>query len=206
MVYGHRLGKTVTTLTALQSILYDNLEAGPVLVIAPKRVAENTWTKEVQKWPHLAGLRVTPIMGSRDSRTRAVSRALSGQGDIYVINRENVVWLTETLGRLWPFHIVVIDELSSFKSAQAKRWKALRRVRGSIDRIIGLTGTPRPNGLEDLWPEIYLLDRGERLGARWGFSATLICCRIKETVPSCTPTRHALGQRTRFTRNFPIFA
>lgn len=94
--------------------------------------------------------------------------ALNQRADIYVINRENVVWLTETVGKAWPFPIVVIDELSSFKSAQAKRWKALRRVRGRIRRLIGLTGTPRPNGLEDLWPEIYLLDQGERLGRTLG--------------------------------------
>jgi SNF2 family DNA or RNA helicase len=158
-------GKTVTTLTAIDLLLYDYLERGPVLVIAPKRVAENTWSKEAAKWEHLSHLRVSKIMGTEKQRLAAL---MGPQADIYVINRENVVWLIEETQKLpghhWPFPIVVIDELSSFKSAQAKRWKALRRVRGRIRRLIGLTGTPRPNGLEDLWPEVYLLDQGERLG------------------------------------------
>jgi SNF2 family DNA or RNA helicase len=131
-----------------------------VLVIAPKRVAENTWSKECEKWEHLHHLKVVKIMGTAKQRKDALNDLT---GDLYVINRENVVWLVEAVGNSWPFPIVVIDELSSFKSAQAKRWKALRRVRGRIRRIIGLTGTPRPNGLEDLWPEIYLLDQGARL-------------------------------------------
>ena len=154
------VSKTVTTLTALDLILHDYLEDGPALVIAPKRVAENTWSKETEKWEHLRHLRVSKVMGT--ARQRA--DALTTPADLYVINRENVVWLIDHLGGRWPFPIVVIDELSSFKSAQAKRWKALRRVRGRIHRIIGLTGTPRPNGLEDLWPELYLLDQGARLG------------------------------------------
>ena len=135
-----------------------------MLVIAPKRVAENTWSKECQKWPHLSHLRVSKVMGTAQQRLAA----LDTPADLYVINRENVVWLVETVGKRWPFPIVVIDELSSFKSAQAKRWKALRRVRGRIRRLIGLTGTPRPNGLEDFYPEIYLLDQGERLGKTLG--------------------------------------
>ena len=164
LLWGMGTGKTVTTLTALDSILHDYLEDGPVLVIAPKRVAENTWSKECQKWPHLSHLRISKVMGTAKQR----QTALATPADIYVINRENVVWLVETVGSRWPFPIVIIDELSSFKSAQAKRWKALRRVRGRIRRIIGLTGTPRPNGLEDFWPEIYLLDQGERLGKTLG--------------------------------------
>ena len=160
LLWGMGTGKTVTTLTAINALLYELLEDGPVLVIAPKRVAENTWSKETAKWEHLHHLRVVKIMGSAKQR----QEALTAKADIYVINRENVVWLVEYLGKRWPFPIVVIDELSSFKSAQAKRWKALRRVRGRIRRIIGLTGTPRPNGLEDFWPEVYLLDQGERLG------------------------------------------
>ena len=161
-VLGHGLGtgKTITTLTAIDELLYDCLEEGPVLVIAPKRVAENTWTAETKKWEHLEHLRIAKLMGTAKQRVEA----LESDADIYVINRENVVWLVEECGDRWPFRIVIIDELSSFKSAQAKRFKALKRVRGRIDRIIGLTGTPRPNGLEDLWPEMYLLDRGERLG------------------------------------------
>lgn len=160
LFWGMGTGKTVTTLTAIDQILNDRLEDGPVLVIAPKRVAENTWTKESSKWEHLKRLRISRVMGTREERLRA----LEAEADIFVINRENVVWLTETLGNGWPFPVVVIDELSSFKSQSAKRWKALRRVRGRIRRIIGLTGTPRPNGLEDLWPELYLLDQGQRLG------------------------------------------
>ena len=164
LLWGMGTGKTVTTLTALDSILFDLMEDGPVLVIAPKRVAENTWSKETAKWAHLQHLRISKIMGTQKERLAA----LEAPADIYVINRENVVWLVETMGKSWKFPIVVIDELSSFKSAQAKRWKALRRVRGRIRRLIGLTGTPRPNGIEDLYPEIYLLDQGERLGRTLG--------------------------------------
>lgn len=160
LFWGMGTGKTVTTLTAIDLLLHDYLEPGPVLVIAPKRVAENTWSKEADKWEHLKHLRVSRVMGTEKQRRLA----LETKADLYVINRENVVWLVDLLGQRWPFPIVIIDELSSFKSAQAKRFKALRRVRGRIKRIIGLTGTPRPNGLEDLWPEVYLLDQGERLG------------------------------------------
>ena len=164
LFWGMGTGKTVTTLTAIDLLLHDLMEGGPVLVIAPKRVAENTWSKECDKWEHLHHLRVVKIMGTAKQRQEALTTA----ADIYVINRENVVWLVDTVGKRWPFPVVVIDELSSFKSAQAKRWKALRRVRGRIRRLIGLTGTPRPNGLEDLWPELYLLDQGERLGRTLG--------------------------------------
>ena len=182
LLWGMGTGKTVTTLTAIDQLLHDFLEDGPVLVIAPKRVAENTWSKEADKWEHLQHLRVSKVMGTEKQRLAA----LSTPADLYVINRENVVWLVEQYGsgsvclntktgeykertrKEWPFPIVVIDELSSFKSAQAKRWKALRRVRGRIRRLIGLTGTPRPNGLEDLWPEVYLLDQGARLGRTLG--------------------------------------
>ena len=160
LLWGMGTGKTVTTLTALDQLLHDYMEDGPVLVIAPKRVAENTWSKETEKWEHLDHLRISKVMGTAQQR----QNALKADADIYVINRENVVWLVDEVGKNWPFRIVVIDELSSFKSASAKRWKALRKVRGRIRRIIGLTGTPRPNGLEDLWPEMYLLDQGERLG------------------------------------------
>ncbi len=150
----------MTTLTAVDLLLHDYLEDGPVLVIAPKRVADDTWSKECAKWEHLRHLRVVKIMGTAKQR----AAALDTPADIYVINRENVVWLVEHFGGRWPFPIVVLDELSSFKSNQAKRWKALKRVRGRIRRIIGLTGTPRPNSIADLWPEVYLLDQGARLG------------------------------------------
>lgn len=172
LFWGMGTGKTVTTLTAVDLLLHDYLEDGPVLVIAPKRVAENTWTKECNKWQHLEPLRVMKIMGTASERSAAVSSACSDDPvDIYVINRENVQWLVEYCSKTfhrWPFKIVVIDELSSFKNHQSKRWKALRTVRGRIKRIIGLTGTPRPNGVEDLWPELYLLDGGQRLGKSIG--------------------------------------
>ena len=164
LFWGMGSGKTATTLTALDSILNDLLEDGPVLAIAPKRVAEDTWSKETEKWAQLNHLRISKVLGPKKQRLAA----LSAPADIYTINRENVVWLVETVGKRWPFPIVVIDELSSFKSSASKRWKALRRVRGKIRRIIGLTGTPRPNGLEDLWAEVYLLDQGERLGRTLG--------------------------------------
>ncbi len=150
----------MTTLTAVDRLLHDVLEDGPVLVIAPLRVADHTWSKEADKWEHLPHLRVSKVLGTEKQRREALARP----ADVYVINRENVVWLVDLLGKAWPFPVVVIDELSSFKSAQAKRFKALRRVRGRIKRLIGLTGTPRPKGLEDLWAEVYLLDQGERLG------------------------------------------
>lgn len=178
LLWGMGTGKTVTTLTAIQLLLYDLLESGPALVVAPKRVAEDTWSKEAAKWTHLQHLRVVKIMGTAKQRKEALRSVYEGPfADVYVINRENVPWLVETLGGRWPFPIVVLDELSSFKSAQAKRFKALRRVRGRIRRIIGLTGTPRPNGLEDLWPEVYLLDQGQRLGR------TLSAFRARYLVP-----------------------
>ena len=178
LLWGMGTGKTVTTLTALDLIMNDYLEDGPALVIAPKRVAEDTWSKEAAKWEHLKHLKVVKIMGPAKQRIDALRSVYEGPfADVYVINRENVVWLVEHLGGRWPFPIVVLDELSSFKSNQAKRWKALRRVRGRIHRIIGLTGTPRPNGIEDFWPEMYLLDQGERLGR------TLTAFRSKYLVP-----------------------
>ena len=173
LLWGMGTGKTVTTLTAIDRILFDLMEDGPVLVIAPLRVAQNTWSKECEKWPHLRHLKIARVMGSAKERKEALAK----KADVFVINRENVQWLVEYLNGKWPFPIVVIDELSSFKSNQAKRWKALRRVRGRIRRIVGLTGTPRPNGIEDLWPEIYLLDQGERLGR------TLSAFRQKYLVP-----------------------
>lgn len=164
LFWGMGSGKTVTTLTAIDRLLFDLMEDGPALVIAPKRVAEHTWATETAKWEHLSHLRISTIMGTAKQR----EAALKADADIYVINRENVVWLVETVGKRWPFPIVILDELSSFKSASAKRWKALRRVRGRIKRIIGLTGTPRPNSIEDFWAEIYLLDQGARLGKTLG--------------------------------------
>lgn len=154
------LGKTIITLTAVSELLHDRFEVTRVLVIAPLRVADATWSTEARKWDHTAYLRVSKVLGSERERIAA----LSADADIYVINRENVEWLVGHYGKSWPFDMVVIDELSSFKSAKAHRFRALRKVRPLVKRIVGLTGTPTPNGLLDLWPQIYLLDQGERLG------------------------------------------
>ena len=152
------LGKTVITLTAVHELLFDYFEVAKVLVIAPLRVAQDTWSKECEKWEHLSRLKISKVLGSEKERRLALNR----RADIYLINRENVEWLTKEYA--WDFDMLVIDELSSFKSPDAKRFKALRRVLPKLKRIIGLTGTPAPNGLIDLWSQIYLLDRGERLG------------------------------------------
>lgn len=154
------LGKTVSTLTAIDLLLNDYFDANKVLVIAPLRVADDTWEREIRLWDHLSHLKISKVLGSAATRRKA----LKAKADIYVINRENVEWLVTEYGSKWPFDTVVIDELSSFKNHQAKRFRALRRVRPMINRVIGLTGTPAPNSLIDLWPQIYLLDQGERLG------------------------------------------
>ena len=156
------LGKTVITMTAIEELIYDRFEVQRVLVIAPKRVAEDTWTREAEKWDHLH-LTISPVLGSARERTAALDR----QADLYVIGRDNVIWLIELLQKRrngWPFDMIVIDELSSFKNPQAKRFRALRKALPCTRRVVGLTGTPSPNGLMDLWAEIYLLDQGERLG------------------------------------------
>lgn len=147
--------------------MYNRFEITRVLVIAPLRVALTVWAEEAQKWDHLKHLRVEKVLGPRVARILALHR----EADIYVINRENVEWLVDYLQaskEKWPFDMVVLDELSSFKSAQANRFKALRRVRPAMARVVGLTGTPAPNGLIDLWAQVYLLDRGERLGKTLG--------------------------------------
>jgi len=154
------LGKTVSTLTAVDQLLYDYFDVEKVLVIAPLRVAQKTWPDEIRKWDHLKHLRISRILGTEKQRLGA----LQAKADIWIINRENVEWLVDLYGKNWPFDMVVIDELSSFKSSKAKRFRALRKVRPMIKRIVGLTGTPAPNGLIDLWPQVYLLDQGERLG------------------------------------------
>ncbi len=151
------LGKTVITLSAIKDLI-DDMAIGRVLVIAPLTVAQTVWSDECAKWDHLRDLRVERVLGSQETRRAALAR----DADIYVINRENVAWLVTE--RLWRFDTVVIDELSSFKSSQSKRFRALRRVLGAVDRVIGLTGTPSPNGLMDIWAQTYLLDQGERLG------------------------------------------
>ena len=157
---GMGLGKTVTTLTVLNDLKYNRFQMRKCLVIAPKKVAEDTWTREQAKWEHLRLLKVVPVLGSLQKRIRA----LASPGDVYVVNRENVAWLVDHYRNDWPFDTVVIDESSSFKSHQAKRFKALRSIRGHISRLYELTGTPAANGYMDLWAQVYLLDGGRRLG------------------------------------------
>ena len=157
------LGKTVTTLTAIRQLKYDRFEVRKVLVIAPKKVAEGTWIREKDKWEHTKILRVSPVLGSQAKRIRA----LNTPADIYIINRENVCWLVDYYRNAWPFDMVVIDESSSFKSHTAKRFKALASISSRITRLVELTGTPSPNGLDDLWSQVFLLDGGERLGKRY---------------------------------------
>lgn len=152
------LGKTVITLTALWQLALDSFDVSRVLVIAPKRVAEDTWPKELAKWEHLTGLTFSLVLGSAAERKAALQR----KAFLYIINRENVAWLVKN--HYWDFDMVVIDELSSFKSNKAERFKAMKKVRPTVTRIVGLTGTPAPNTLLDLWTQMYLMDMGQRLG------------------------------------------
>nr|DAD68402.1 MAG TPA: Chromatin remodeling complex ATPase [Siphoviridae sp. ctTic26] len=154
------LGKTIITLTAIDELKLNLFEINKVLVVAPKKVAESTWFREAEKWDHLKLLKFSAVLGSEKKRINA----LNTPADIYVINRENIPWLVDYYRNDWPFDMVVIDEFSSFKNHQAKRFKALKLVLGKIKRLVGLTGTPAPNGLKDIWAQIYLLDQGERLG------------------------------------------
>ena len=157
------LGKTVTTLTAVKELKYNRFEVRKVLVIAPKKVAEGTWSREASKWDHTRMLRVSPVLGSQSKRVKA----LNTPADIYIINRENVCWLVDYYKNDWPFDMVVVDESSSFKSHKAKRFKSLASVSCHIDRMVLLTGTPSPNSLADLWSQVYLLDGGQRLEKRY---------------------------------------
>jgi len=150
------LGKTVITLTALWNLVLDSFEVGKILIIAPLRVARDTWPTELRKWEHLSGLTASVVVGSEKERKAALGK----KAFLYIINRENVVWLCEN--HQWDFDMVVIDELSSFKSHQAKRFRALRKQRPRACRVLGLTGTP--GNLMDLWAEIGILDMGQRLG------------------------------------------
>ena len=154
------LGKTVITLTAVNDLIFNRLQVARCLVVAPKKVAEDTWIREQAKWDHLKLLRVQSVLGNRNQRIRA----LNSPGNVYVINRENVPWLVDYYRNDWPFDMVVIDESSSFKSHKAKRFKSLKNIRGHMKRLVELTGTPSPNGLTDLWAQLYLLDGGKRLG------------------------------------------
>ena len=157
------LGKSAISLTAVLDLMFDSFDVGKVLVIAPLRVAKTVWPEERDTWEHANFLRMSVMVGSAKQR----EAALRTPADVYVINRENVKWLVDYLEKLhrpWPFDMVVIDELSSFKNHQSQRWKALRKVRPQIRRMVGLTGTPASNGLMDLWAETFLIDKGVRLG------------------------------------------
>lgn len=153
------LGKTVSTLTAVQQLI-DDCEIDRVLVVAPKKVAETTWSTEAEKWEHLHDLRVVKVLGTEKQRCLALSQ----KADVYVTGRDNFVWLVGKYGGSLPFDALVIDELTSFKSAKSQRFKAMRIAVPSVKRVIGLTGTPAPNGLIDLWAQMYCIDQGERLG------------------------------------------
>jgi SNF2 family DNA or RNA helicase len=155
------LGKTVTTLTAIKRLMFEELDISTTLVVAPKRVVESVWEAESQKWEHLRGLTFSLVSGDIKKRKAALMK----KADIYLISRDNIPWLCGLYGgSMLPFDMLVIDELSSFKSPKSVRFKALRAVQPSFRRVLGLTGTPSPNGLIDLWSQLYLLDRGERLG------------------------------------------
>lgn len=154
------LGKTVSTLTAVNYLMNDYCEINSTLVIAPKRVAESVWQEEADKWNHLKHLRFSKIIGPEAKRIEA----LKAKADVYIISRDNIAWLCALYGGgKLPFDMIIIDELSSFKSYKSLRFKALRASQPYLKRLVGLTGTPAPNGLIDLWPQIYLMDRGARL-------------------------------------------
>ena len=154
------LGKTITTLTAINELMYDSFEISKVLIIAPLRVAQSTWKDEIEKWDHLNLLRYSIVVGDEKERLKALKQ----NSDIYIINRENVDWLVTKSGIDFNFDMLVIDELSSFKSHTSKRFKSLLKIRPYFERVVGLTGTPSSNGLMDLWAEFRILDLGERLG------------------------------------------
>lgn len=154
------LGKSVSTLTAIKYLMFQELEIMKVLIIAPKRVAESVWDAEIDKWHHLSNITISKVIGTEKQRLKA----LNSKAHIYTIGRDNIPWLCALYGgHNLPFDMVVIDELSSFKNPSSRRFKSLRKAIPSVDRVVGLTGTPAPNGLIDLWSQIYLLDEGERL-------------------------------------------
>ena len=157
---GMGLGKTSITLAAIRELMYDRFAVQKVLIIAPKRVAETTWQEEAEKWDDFHGLRFSEILGQKTRRVEALAK----DADIYLINRENVVWLAEYFRYRLPFDMLILDESTSFKDAGTKRWRALKKCRGGFSRVVLLTGTPSPNSLADLWAPLYLVDGGERLG------------------------------------------
>lgn len=154
------LGKTISTLTAIEKLIFDYAEISRVLIVAPKRVVETVWTEECNKWDHLKNIKVSLVLGTKEKRVEALNR----NAHIYVISRDNIAWLVSLYGGFsLPFDMLVLDELSSFKSHKAIRFKAMRNVRPAFQRVVGLTGTPAPNGLINLWSQLYLIDRGQRL-------------------------------------------
>ena len=153
------LGKTISTLTAIEQLMYDYCEVNSVLVIAPKRVAETVWEEEAKKWDHTRHLTFSKIIGTEKQRMAALKK----KADVYIISRDNITWLCSLYAARLPYDMLVIDELSSFKAHQTQRFKSLRLARPWFKRVVGLTGTPAPNGLINLWPQMYLIDRGERL-------------------------------------------
>ena len=154
------MGKTSIVCSALNDLMYDSFEVSKVLIIAPLRVARNTWSDEIEKWDHLKGLRYSIVVGTAAER----KKALEADADIFIINRENVPWLVDKSGYPFDYDMIVVDELSSFKNWNAVRFKALMKVRPKVKRIVGLTGSPASSGLMDLFGEIKVLDMGERLG------------------------------------------
>lgn len=154
------LGKTAVALTAMNQLINYEESIKKALVIAPLRVARSTWTDEQKKWDHLKDLKLVKVLGTAGQR----QKALTQDGDVFLINRENIPWLIKYLGKGWFFDMLVIDELTSFKNRTTKRWKALRKIRSNLKKVIGLTGSPIANGLLDLWAQVWLLDQGEALG------------------------------------------
>lgn len=152
------LGKTVSTLTAISELI-DCCDVRKVLVVAPKKVAESTWSTERDKWDHLSHLKISVVLGTAKQRTEALERA----ADIYVTSRDNITWVVDNTKK-WDFDMIVLDELTSFKNSKSQRWKSIKKIRPKTSRVVGLTGTPIPNGLKDLWGQIYCIDMGARLG------------------------------------------
>ena len=160
ILLGCGLGKTSIALTAIDDMLHDSFEIRKVLVVAPIRVCTNSWPDEIRKWDHLAGIRFSVAVGTREERVAA----LKADAEVYIINRENLPWLVEESGLPFDYDMCVLDELSSFKNWQAKRFRAFMKVRPRLKRVVGMTGTPSSNGLMDLFAEYRCLDMGERLG------------------------------------------
>lgn len=185
------LGKTVITLSAVNILKYFRWQVAKVLVVAPKKVAEATWSKEAAKWDHLQHLRVSTVLGSASKRIKA----LNTPADVYVINRENFEWLVDYYQQAWPFDMVVFDESTSFKNPQSKRFKAAKRIRRFIKKVVLLTGTPSSKGLIDLWAQVYLLDGGARLGPTLSAYRRDTLTRTSGAGPRFFPTRPRMERR-----------